>query len=72
MDKNKLFEEDIWIEGSMGYPSGDVELTFASMGVALSRTCMSSVLDIMKAWVCMRSPRENDCRENAKERGVLA
>lgn len=43
MDKNKLFEEDIWIEGSMGYPSGDVELTFASMGVALSRTCMSSV-----------------------------
>lgn len=43
VDKNKLFEEDIWIEGSMGYPSGDVELTFASVGVALSRTCMSSV-----------------------------
>lgn len=53
----------------MGDPSGDVELTFASMGVALSRICMSSYLDIMKVCVCMRSPRENGCRENAEERG---
>lgn len=31
------------MEGSTGYPSGDAELTFTSVGVVLRRKCVSSV-----------------------------
>lgn len=41
--KTSYLRIGIWIEGSMGYPSRDVELAFISVDVVLSRTCMSSV-----------------------------
>lgn len=43
MDENRLFEDGICIEGSIEHPSGDAELAFASVGVVLSGTCVSSV-----------------------------
>ena len=43
--KSNYLRTGIWIEGPMGYPSGDVKLTFTSVGVVLSSTCMASVFE---------------------------
>lgn len=41
--KTNHLRNGVWLERSLGSRSGDVELTFAVVGVVLSRTCVSSV-----------------------------